>query len=64
MKVEVQIDSTSEEAVMITAPTVCACRKSVTLLEELDQRALTCQRKEAYLIESQLFQRFTLKIGK
>ena len=47
----------------ITAPTLSTRVERIRdFVEELDQRALTCQKDgEAYLIESQLFQRFYIE---
>ena len=65
MKVEVQIDSHfQEEAVMITAPALSArVEKIRDFVEELDQKGRLRAKKdgEAYLIESQLFQRFYIE---
>lgn len=65
MKVEVHIDSHfQEEAVMITAPTLSArVEKIRDFVEELDQKGRLRAKKdgEAYLIESQLFQRFYIE---
>ena len=64
MKVEVQIDSHfQEEAVMITAPALSArVEKIRDFARAGSKRALTCQKDgEAYLIESQLFQRFYIE---
>lgn len=65
MKVEVHIDSHfQEEAVMITAPALSArVEKIRDFVEELDQKGRLRAKKdgEAYLIESQLFQRFYIE---
>ena len=65
MKVEVQIDSHfQEEAVMITAPALSArVEKIRDFARELDQKGRLRAKKdgEAYLIESQLFQRFYIE---
>ena len=65
MKVEVQIDSHfQEEAVMITAPALSArVEKIRDFVEELDQKGRLRAKKdwEAYLIESQLFQRLYIE---
>ena len=65
MKVEVHIDSHfQEEAVMITAPALSARVKKIRdFVEELDQKGRLRAKKdgEAYLIESQLFQRFYIE---
>ena len=65
MKVEVHIDSNfQEEAVMITAPALSArVEKIRDFARELDQKGRLRAKKdgEAYLIESQLFQRFYIE---
>lgn len=65
MKVEVQIDSHfQEEAVMITAPALSARVEIIRdFARELDQKGRLRAKKdgEAYLIESQLFQRFYIE---
>lgn len=65
MKVEIQIDSHfQDEAVMITAPALSArVEKIRDFVEELDQKGRLRAKKdgEAYLIESQLFQRFYIE---
>ena len=65
MKVEVHIDSHfQEEAVTITAPTLSTRVERIRdFVEELDQKGRLRAKKdgEAYLIESQLFQRFYIE---
>ena len=65
MKVEVHIDSHfQEEAVTITAPALSArVEKIRDFVEELDQKGRLRAKKdgEAYLIESQIFQRFYIE---
>ena len=65
MKLEVHIDSHfQEEAVTITAPTLSTRVERIRdFVEELDQKGRLRAKKdgEAYLIESQLFQRFYIE---
>ncbi len=60
MKVEVQIDSHFEEAVVIWHLHGLRVWKSVTLMEGGFKKGHTCRVGETYLIESQLFNVFTL----
>ena len=65
MKVEVKIDSLPRRSGDdYSTYTIYACRENPWLWWRVDQGALMPKGWEAYLIESQLFNVFTLKIGK